>query len=278
MSAIFTWREKRLHMKMCRVPFFINTEIHTLPEGNAHYSMYSFQKRDVDSYLNLFTKKHKIYEHYSSELIIDAETKEAFEHVIGICQSNNWSYTVYLTGSGNGGAHIAVPRFAEPSEILYLKDLSLMYKFFEGVPDIDLGIYKPMHLIRGIGKTHEISKQPKVLAYSVQGETILSVNDVNINSLLLERHERSKLNIKQEIQTNWRKVQSAFNRHDPSGISHGGRHVALLCLAKDLYKCGLSYILVKSFVNEFNKEFDEPKSDEGVETAIMQAQRSILGE
>ena len=274
----FSWREKRLYSKFQRgLPRFINTEMTSLPTGNAHYSMYGLRESDMEAYLNLCTKKHKIYEHYSDELIIDAETADALAFVLDVCNTQGWSYSLYTTGSREGGGHVSIPRIAEPSEILYLKDLSIIFKFFHNVSDIDYGIYTPMHLIRGIGKIHEKTGETKILTKCIKGITILSVNDVEIGSLLLTKHNKTKLDFKQAINTDWRKLQSTMMRHDPTGISHGGRHIAVLCFAKDLFKCGLSYIIVRSMVENFNNEFEEPKSDEGIETAIRQAQRSVYG-
>ena len=258
----YSWREKRLNMhSIGPYPYFIETGLTTVPQGNAHYSMYGITKGSAKAYQKLFTKMHVIYEHYSSEIIIDAETERAVDAVLGTCHEKNWSYLAYNTGSGSRGAHIHIPREAEPSEHLYLRDRMFIEEHFEGVPDIDTGVLFPMHLIRGIGKVHEETGKVKYLHSTNEGTVIPSVVGITVYQLLLDRHNRIRQDYKQSIYSDWTKLQNTLLRHNPSGITAGKRHVACFCISRDLFKCGLDLHTVKSVVAKFAAHFAEPYDD-----------------
>ena len=272
----YSWREKRLHLfSSPLVACWINTNVTVLPHGNAHYSMYGIREGDAKQYIKLYTRLHKTYEHYSSELIIDAETGEAAEKVEVICRQNGWAFAMYDTGSGSSGAHFALPREAEPSEYLYLRDLCFVQEHFRGIEDIDEGIYTPMHLIRGIGKTHEKTGRVKHFVGSCAGTMMPSVMTFSIPELLLQKHTRSQASYKTTVSSDWQRFQNNIIRHNPSGVKKGGRYQALWRLAKDLYKCGLDSNTVLNIAAQFNAELENPSEAATIERACNDAYKAV---
>ncbi len=272
----YSWREKRLHLfSSPLVACWINTKLTVLPQGNAHYSMYAIREWEAKQYIKLYTRLHKTYEHYSSELIIDAETQEAAEKVEAICRQNSWEYAMYDTGSGSSGAHFAIPREAEPSVHLYLRDLCFVQENFRGVADIDLGIYLPMHLIRGIGKTHEKTGRVKHYVGGYEGTVLPSVMTFSIPELLLRRHDKAQENYKTTVSSDWQKLQNNIIRHNPSGVKKGGRYQAIWRLAKDLYKCGLDGNTVLNIAAQFNSELENPSEDSNLNRACDDAYKAV---
>lgn len=272
----FSWREKRPYLHSIPLyPFYINTGVTVMPNWNAHGSMYGLIKSDALSYQNLLTKKHKLYPHYSSELIIDAETKKAADNVLAWLYLNEYSYTQYDTGSGKGGSHFHIPRIAEPSELLYAYDQCFVLREFESISDIDFGIYSPMHLLRCPGRTHERTKKTKVAVSTVSGTRFPSVLDINIPSFLLARHESLKKNVKATVDSDWLKLQNFISRHLPSGVKSGSRYTAFWCLAKDLYKCGLTRSAIMELVMLYNNELEFPHDEATIARAVSDAERSV---
>jgi hypothetical protein len=265
----YCWREKRCNLyRMGLFPIFVNTKRTELPTGNAHWSLYALGRKDAENYMKLGSRKHKIYEHYS---------ERGLRKIIQICDKNNWSFSIYDTGSGNGGGHVSIVREAEPSEHLYIRDKMFVEKYFEGVPDIDMGIYTPMHLIRGIGKVHEKSGKCKVLVRTVLGNSIPDVTNISLYTLLLERHNRQKLDFKSEAHSDWTKFQNSLIRHNPTNIGPGNRHLSLYCLGKDLCKAGLGHNACFEILKFFNSQFEDPHSDDKIERALNQAFVSVKG-
>lgn len=271
----FCYREKRCHLYSIGLyPVFIDTGTTNLPEGNAHYSMYGLTKGSARTYQKLYTRQHEIYEHYSSEIIIDAETARALAAVLAVCKQNNWSYRLYETGSGSTGGHVHIPRETEPSEILYLRDKMFVEKYFEGIPDIDTGILHPMHLIRGIGKVHEETGKKKRLVQEIVGSVLPSVRNISVTQILLDRHSRIKTNYKLKVSGDWTRAQNTFIRHNPDGVKVGGRYTAIYCFSRDLLKCGFDEHTIKAVVAKFSSYFEEPCGEATCEKAYNDAERS----
>jgi hypothetical protein len=272
----FSWREKRCNLRSIPLfPFYFDTKQTTCPEGNAHYSLYGITKGDAIRYEDLLTKRHVIYEHYSAEIIVDVETKEGLDVVVEICHANDWNFGVYETGSNKTGAHVHINRHAEPSEILYARDLCFVWKYFEGVPDIDDSIYKPMHLIRGIGRINETTKRKKKLIYSNTGSAIPSVQDISIPEILQMRHEKMKFDNKTTFDTNWTKFQRAVLRNNPIGMRKGRRYVGFYAFSRDLAKCGLGADTAFNILKMFNSQLEEPDDVIDVERAVNDAFKSV---
>lgn len=272
----YSWREKRCKLKVTGpYPYFIDTHLTTLPEGNAHYSMYGIRKQDAKAYQKLYTKEHVIYPHYSSEIIIDAETERALLGVLSVCKEKNWTYFLFKTGSGSAGGHIHIEREAEPSDILYLRDRMFIERHFDGIPDIDIKVLHPMHLIRGIGRYHETTGIMKQLDHVHYGSVVPSVVDMTVHELLLERHARIRHNYKQTINSDWTRIQNVMLRHNPEGVTVGSRYTALFCLSKDLFKCGFNYTVVEFVAAQFANEFEAPSEAPDISKAVADAHRAV---
>lgn len=277
MHAEYSWREKRCHTHYLTIPAYINTKGSVIPTGNAHYSMYGVSKESAYHYQDQLTKHHRIYEHYSSQLIIDVESDAPLKQVVNVCIQNDWSFDLYETGSGAGGGHLHLYRDALPSEILYLRDRCFVDTYFSGIPDIDTSIYRPMHLIRGISRFHERTNKPKALLYSHTGDTLPSVQNLCIYDVLLQQHERQKLNIRPEIVSDWTKLQSTLLRHSPNNVGKGGRYSSLFCLSRDLFKRGMEETGVRAIVEMFNNELENPHDSAELDRITGNAYRSLGG-
>lgn len=277
LSENYSWREKRgwLH-SIGMYPYYVNTKQTTLPEGNAHYSLYGIKESDAMKYQELFTKSHHIYEHYSSELIIDAESTKSLEQIVDYSSEHSWSFKVYETGSRNGGGHIAIERDAVPSETLYMRDRCFVMQNFGDVSDIDVTIYNsPMHLIRGISKVHEITKQKKKMLYAHTGRVTPSVQTLEIYDVLLKYHEKRKQNLKIEIESDWTKFQRLLQKHSPNNLTSGKKYSSIFILCKDLFKCGLDMNHVQNVVAFFVSNIEESPRDDTVNRAIEDAYKAI---
>lgn len=273
----YSWREKRCHMHTLTVPHWMDTKSTTLPEGNAHYSMYGLTKTGKDTYMEMYTRRHKFLEHYSSELIIDVETRTGLEAILQICHDKDWSYTLFDTGSNGGGGHFSIPRDALPSDFLYIRDSAFVELEFENVPDIDFGIYTPMHLIRGIGKIHERTRKQKKLVSSYVGSVLPSVQTFSLSELQILCHTKRVDALKPVISSDWTKFQQSMFRHTPTNIKQGGRHMALYCVAKDAFKTGLDSNAVMGICTLFNLQLENPHSEEDLKKAVYQAERAVCG-
>ncbi len=267
----FCWREKRCHIFTNTFPYFVNSGKTTLPTGNAHYSIYGLCEEDAKQYASLLTNKHMIYTHYSSEIIVDAETKIALDAVIKACLAREWSFEVYNTGSGGGGGHVAIQRDAKPSELLYLRDKCFVIQYFSHIADIDTGIYSPMHILRGIGKVHEKTGRYKHLVFQNEGTVLPSVEGIDIPEMLMRSYENSKYGVVENVCSSWTKIQQAVLRQMPEIVKRGGRHVCLWVLSKDLFKSGLDHTTVLSIALLANSLFEEPKDYDAVDKAVNQA-------
>lgn len=273
----FSWREKRcwLH-SIPRIPHYIDTHGTTLPEGNAHYSMYGITEASAKEYQRLMTKKHVIYPHYSSEIILDVETLAGLEDTVNICVENEWNFKVYETGSRNAGGHIAIERDALPSEELYMKDRCFVMKHFPNIPDIDHAIYNThMHLIRGIGRIHEQTHEPKQLLYVHKGSVLPSVQTLEILDVFRHWHEQRKYNLQVEVNSDWTKFQKVMQKHSPDNLVDGKKYIRIYLLAKDMFKCGADSDMVRAVVALFVSQAESKPRNETVSKAINDAYKAV---
>lgn len=266
----YVFREKRLAVNWKPgAPYFVNFG-QSFPETNAHVSLYCYTEDVSKAVAKSGTVKKWCPVHFSNELVLDCDTFEAVQAVDQVLSSLDVSYRQY--NSGNKGCHFHVDRSCEPSEMLSLKD-SLLVKDFLGGVELDTGIYKPMHLIRGIGCMHEKTYRRKTLVKSTDGSSMLSHQHVKITDKHLANF---KLQESSDDRCEWKKFQNRMWYHHPVS-GRGKRNAALFCLAKDMLKSGLSQQTTLELCEFFNSSFQFAHDEVDVAKAVQSAMSQVGG-
>lgn len=167
-------------------------------------------------------------------------------------------HVVFTTGGR--GYHIGVGRDASPSHTLPLQDKQWVEENLQGA---DLSLYWHLHLIRLPGTTHERTGLPKRLLYSHAGRDITlspyNPSEERATDVVLATTSRPSLFMNWEIMT----------RLTPNP---GNRHHQLVKLAKAIQQHGgASMDEARWVLNELNRSFKEPKSQEEVDKIVKWA-------
>lgn len=263
-ASLFTYREKRLRVAWAPgAPYFVDFGP-TLPTTNAHVSLYAFTHPQSRAIAMSGSVKGWRPVHFSAELIVDCDTLQSAVDVEEVLRHKDVSFNKY--SSGNKGFHYHIPRECEPSDDLCLRDKLLVESMFPGV-ELDTGIYRPMHLIRGIGCAHEVTRRRKALVDEFVGECVLSCNDITPSQADVQWFRASE---NCDSRSEWARFQDRVIMHHPVG-SKGSRNLAIFCLAKDLYRSGLSSDVVQELCEHFNAAHQHPHDDAEVLRAVTSA-------
>jgi Primase C terminal 1 (PriCT-1) len=267
-ESLFVFREKRLRVNFkSSAPWFINFGSR-VPKTNSHVSLYAFTKHDADLIASSGSVKSWSPVHFSQELVVDCDTHCAAKNVESVLTHQQVSFDKYF--SGNKGFHFHIPREARPTKDLCLRD-KMLAEFLFPDAELDTGIYRPMHLIRGIGCYHEVGRKSKEQVRRFEGHNRLSVVDLQPTDKQISalRQQESA-----DSRSEWARFQDRVLQHHPVG-GKGNRNLALFCLAKDLSRSGLSDRCVEELCGYLNSAFEFPHDEVEVEKAIKSALKQV---
>lgn len=269
----FIYKEVRLHVRhKFYIPCFY-PHGHGLVVKNGHVSLYSVTKEVAKKIQLSGSIKGWMPVHYSSVCWIDVDDLESGDEVEQRCKELGFFYARYF--SGRKGWHFAIKRKAEPCTELYAKDRVFVRKFFSDLPafnHFDLSIYHPMHLFRGIGCRHEVTRLPKKLVSFNRGQNIIDISEYPTDAI----SKRLAMYSRQSFDDNsWTTLRNAMCWHNGP---EGSRYTALWQLAKDLFRNGMTRGQVQILCEVYNDSFDNPHDAKEVDRAIGDAAKAIAAE
>jgi len=193
---------------------------------------------------------------WNDRIWIDADTEEAaikIEHDL-----REWGLAFVQYATGNRGAHFGIVREAQPSQLLPAQDLAWVKARF---PEADLKLYGHLHLFRLPGNTHEKTGKPKELIADVPGKAVVfgaPEKKKFKSSSLGELMNSDAISVFAD--------NSIMNNSVP--CTNGQRHYALLTIATKFSMRKEDPKIATWWLNQVNRLFDVPKSDEEIAKLI----------
>lgn len=267
----FCYREKRLKPFLKhQYPRFIKcSPLHTC---NAHLSMYAVTEEVATMIAMAGSVRGFKPAHYNPFLWLDVDAMGSAMKLKSEFVKADFNFIMFL--SGNKGAHFAIKRTANPSSDLYLRDKMFVYKELlgmAGAEDIDRSLYnKPLHLIRAVGCTHDVTKKKKTEYFRHRGSNIPDVTEYDVSFLIRSSDKEPEID---EVPSLDSYHNIIIRHHGPTG----SRYIALWQMAKDLFKSGFSEQIIRKMVGIYNELFERPHQGSEVDRAIQDAKRAVFG-
>lgn len=231
-------------------PVFVHAD--SLPKS-GYTSLYAITKEAAEAIKQEGTTTGFKGVVWSPQLQIDFDSYDQGRAAESKLKEMGYAYDVF--DSGGRGLHFSIHRDHAPSHLLPQKDKQWVHKHFS---EADTSIYTHLHLFRLPGTIHEKTGRVKQLIQTHPGQ-VLRFGVI----------EKERLSLVPRISS----IEgSVFDSHRIMGntvpTESGQRHPTLVRLAYALKDYGVAPATAFWWIDETNKMFPDPKTQEELEQII----------